>query len=304
MISDLTSEGAVLSDADIRAKRIKPKEAKAIVDKLEELAKAEDTEGIKRVFKSEIGDRLLIYPFDENSLQPSSYDLRVGESASSLTFGRRTDDTTKFMLQPKECGNVQTLEYVALPANVTAFIHSKVGRVLTGLSHVSTKVDPGFFGHLMIAVYHNRSKAAISLRRKDAFCAITLAKLVSPSADPYYLKGKHYGKAWQSHVAELPEVKRAGRGQVTWDSMEEVFDIYGPPFDVVYEMFDVLGDELENRFSDKYLRDFRQDLIEKTESMIVKRENDLMRNVMIPIVVSIVLAFLALIFEVVVALRK
>jgi deoxycytidine triphosphate deaminase len=295
----LTLEGAILSDAEIRAKRIKPEEAKEIVEELEELLKAEDREGIKKVFESRIGDRLLIYPFDENCLQASSYDLRVGDSASSLTFGRRTDDTTKLELQPKECYNVETLEYVALPSNVTAFIHSKVGKVLSGLSHVSTKIDPGFFGHLMIAVYNNGSKS-VDLPRKRTFCAITFAKLVSSSSDPYYVKGEHCGKgAWESYVAELREIKRAEKGQVTWDSMKEVFDRYGPPFDIVYEMFHVLSDELEDKFSNKYLRDFRQDLIEKTENTIDKRENNLMRNVTIPIVVSIVLAFLALIFEVI-----
>jgi deoxycytidine triphosphate deaminase len=298
VFSFLTLEGAILGDADVRAKRIKPEEAKEIVEKLEELLRAEDREGIKKLFESTIGDRLLIYPFDENSLQSSSYDLRVGDSASSLTFGRRTDDTTKLELQPRECANVQTLEYVALPANLTAFIHSKVSKVLSGLSHVSTKVDPGFFGHLMIAVYNDGSKP-VSLRKKDTFCAITFAKLVSPSSDPYYLKGEHCGKgAWESYVAELREIRRAEKGQVTWDSMKGVFDSYGPPFDVVYEMFHVLKNEFEDRLSNT-LRDFRQDLIEKTGNMIDKRENNLMRNVMIPIVVSIVLAFLALIFEVV-----
>jgi deoxycytidine triphosphate deaminase len=294
----VTDGTTVLSDSEIRERKFKPDEANAIKEKLEGLVKSEDREGIRKVFKDEIGDRLLICPFEDNSLQASSYDLRVGEDAHSITFGKLYSHFTELELQPRECVNIKTLEYVALPTNMTGFIHSKVGVVLDGLAHVSTKVDPGFFGNLMIAVYNNANRP-LKLSVEKGFCAISFIQLKSHADNPYFARGEHLGvQGWDKRTSSLRPLKREEKDNVDWDFAKSLFDTYGKPFDSIYWMFEYLHDEFKRDLEQEHFPKFKADIMKDVDGEIHKNQYSTIMTVMTVIVVGfmgIVLAFIAVV---------
>lgn len=290
---------SLLSDQEIRSKIIPPEEAEKIIKKLEEYAEIRDRNGMKKVFKENIKDRILIHPFNHDCLQSSSYDFRVGERVISLTFGKERP-SEKFRLQPKEYAHIETFEYIAIPVQMMGFIHSKVGKVLDGLSHISTKVDPGFFGHLMIGVYNNSHKV-IPLPKGESFCGVSFVELKTPSTQPYFLTGEHIGKkAWDRRISTLELVARKEKGEITPELMRSLFDIYGPPFDVIDGMFDVTREGLEKEVKDKILPPFKSNLVKEIYSEIDKRENKLLWRVFSVLIIG----FIALVISVLVAVLK
>ena len=288
---------SLLSRQEILSKLIPPEEAEKIINKLEGYAEIRDRNGITKVFKEDIRGRILIYPFNHDCLQSSSYDFRVGERVISLTFGKE-QPPEKFRLQPKEYAHIQTLEYIAIPVQMMGFIHSKVGKVLDGLSHISTKVDPGFFGHLTIGVYNNIHEA-IPLPKGESFCAVSFIELKDSSDQPYFSKGEHLGKkAWDRRISTLEPIKRKEKGEITPDLMRNLFDTYGPPFDVVDGMFYVMGERFEKEMRDKILPRFESNLVNKIYGEMNKREANLWSRVVSVLIVG----FVALIITVVIAL--
>lgn len=284
---------------EILNKLIPQEEAEKIINKLEEYAEACDRKSIEKVFKENIKDRILIYPFNHDCLQSSSYDFRVGERIISLTFGKE-QPSEKFRLQPGEYAHIQTLEYIAIPVQLMGFIHSKVGKVLDGLSHISTKVDPGFFGHLMVGVYNNAHKA-IPLLKGDRFCTVSFIELKKPTAQPYFLSGEHLGKkAWDRRISTLELVARKEKGEITSDLMRSLFDIYGPPFDVIDGMFYVTSEELEKKVKEKILPAFHSDLVKEIYSELDKRENKLLWRVFSVLIIG----FIALVITILLAVLK
>lgn len=296
---NLATEGiTVLTDSEIKERKLKPDEADKIRAKLERLVEINDREGIRKLFKDEIGDQLLIIPFEDKSLQASSYDLRVGKEAQSVTFGKLSSNFSELELQPNECVNIKTLEYIALPTNMTGFIHSKVGMVLDGLAHVSTKVDPGFFGNLMIAVYNNANRP-LKLSVEEAFCAISFIQLKSHADNPYFARGEHLGvKGWDRRASSLRPLTREEKDHVDWDFTKSLFDTYGKPFDSIYWMFEYLRDEYKKDLEHKHFPEFKKEIMKDVDGAIHRNQYSTLITVASVIIVGflgIVVAFIAVV---------
>jgi deoxycytidine triphosphate deaminase len=288
----LTTVSLILSDGEIKNRLIKPREAADIKERLEGCLKIGDREGIKKIFKEEIRDGILIFPFDETALQAASYDLSVGKKAQSVTFAR-TYETVGLRLQPGEAAQIQTSEYIALPSNIAGFIHSKVTKVLDGLSHVSTKVDPGYFGYLVIAVQNNANQL-LPIPSLDKLCAISFIQLKSPAINPYFIHGQHLGeKGWMAVESRLQPVKRHEKGDVTLKLMESVFETYGPPFDIVYETFALMQTQAQELF-DKQMPNLKSQLMTEISAHIDRRENKLLLYLFSSVVITVVLGMLTI----------
>jgi len=129
-------------------------------------------------------DKLYIYPFEENSLTPIGYDLRVGSPYASSIDGQLFDlkPDNSIVIIPGDTLLITTLEDVGMPKNrkYSAFITSKVSKVAKGLSHISTNIDPDWEGRLLIAL-HNPSKNTVFLKYSETFCTINFIENKSPS---------------------------------------------------------------------------------------------------------------------------
>lgn len=126
-------------------------------------------------------NKLCILNYNENCLTPMGYDLRVGGFYKTF-FGKQNlftlKEGEKIYLKPRDITIVATLEQVKMPqdGSISALILSKVSKVSQGISHISTKVDPGWSeGELLIPI-QNLSMDTIQLEYGETFCTIVFFK--------------------------------------------------------------------------------------------------------------------------------
>jgi dCTP deaminase len=150
-----------------------------------------------RSIRQEIEDgRIVIDPFDERLVQPSSVDVRVDrrfrvfrnsrypfidvrQQMEELTEPVSIEGDEPFILHPGEFVLGQTLERVSLPDDLVARLEGKSSLGRLGLLIHSTAgfVDPGFSGNitlelsnvanLPITIYHGMPIGQISFMRMD-----------------------------------------------------------------------------------------------------------------------------------------
>lgn len=168
-------------------------------------------------------NQLLILDYEKDCLTPMGYDLRVG--GFYKTFLGKSNLSTlkkgeKLIIKPRDIALIATLEQVKMPQNglVSALILSKVSKVAQGLSHISTKVDPGWNeGQLLIPVQNILSEDLI-LDYGETFCTIIFFKNESPPLSLYnsdkgreklvkllaqVRKEKSFGNFWLAIVSTL-----------------------------------------------------------------------------------------------------
>jgi dCTP deaminase len=151
-----------------------------------------------RTIKSEIAaGRIVIEPYDESLVQPSSVDVRVDrkfrvfhnsryafidvrDPMDDLTELVEVSDDEPFILHPGEFVLGQTLETISLPDDIVARLEGKSSLGRLGLLIHSTAgfVDPAWRGNLTlelsnvanlpITIYHGMPIGQISFMRMDA----------------------------------------------------------------------------------------------------------------------------------------
>jgi dCTP deaminase len=118
---------------------------------------------------------LYIEPFDEqNCLTPVGYDLRVGIEGYSWKQKRiiPIEQEGKIQIEAYDTVVIRTLESLSLSRKVSATIHSIVSLIIPkGLSDISTTIDPGWTGKLLISVHNNRDSST-ELRFGDRLCTV------------------------------------------------------------------------------------------------------------------------------------
>ncbi len=149
--------------------------------------------------------RLKIEPFDESLVQCSSLDLRLGYQIAryrvrdyldvknpswEIEFEEITEEG--FFIQPKEFVLATTLEYVALPPDLTAFVEgrSSLGRLGLFIENAGW-VDAGFEGQLTLELF-NANRYPIRLYPEMRVCQLVFAKLDDRPLKPY--SGKYRGQ--------------------------------------------------------------------------------------------------------------
>ncbi len=117
--------------------------------------------------------KLHIYPFSEESLSPVGYDVRVGYRCTSTVRSETVElkPGGKVKILPNDTCLITTLETVDMPKDrsLSGLIVSRVTMVSKGLSHISTSIDPDWFGQLMIVV-HNHANSSVELEVGTRLC--------------------------------------------------------------------------------------------------------------------------------------
>lgn len=122
-----------------------------------------------------------IEPFEKKYLTPVGYDLRVGKKGFSWNSKREKNIETDggIEIEPRDTVVIETLESITLSREVGATIHAMATRVNSqGLSHISTTVDPGWTGKLLISC-HNYRDSPVELRLGDSFCTVCFFRVES-----------------------------------------------------------------------------------------------------------------------------
>lgn len=128
---------------------------------------------------------LNIVDCDKDSITPVGYDLRIGDKGFSWKNKREIDikKDGKIKIEPNDTVIIYTFESINLSEKISGTIHSMVRRVvINGLSHISTTVDPGWEGKLLIAI-HNHRETPIVLNHQARFCTICFYKMNKDAKD-------------------------------------------------------------------------------------------------------------------------
>jgi dCTP deaminase len=165
-----------------------------------------------RTIRQEIAaGRLVIDPWDESLLQPSSVDLRVAPDFRVFHNNRRTfidvtapnDDLTEvvtiaegeaFILHPGEFVLGSTAERVALPDDLVARLEGKssLGRLGLLIHSTAGYVDPGFDGTITLEL-SNVARLPISIVPGMPIGQISFLQMTTPVDKPY--QGKYQGQS-------------------------------------------------------------------------------------------------------------
>ncbi len=154
--------------------------------------------------------RLLIEPFDDTLVQPSSVDVRVAGEFRVFRNNRQpfidvrvpSDDLTDlvditgdepFILHPGEFLLGSTLERVAIPDDLVARLEGKssLGRLGLLIHSTAGYIDPGWDGHITLEL-SNVARLPITIYRGMKIGQLSFQQLTSPVDTPY--RGKYQGQ--------------------------------------------------------------------------------------------------------------
>lgn len=128
-----------------------------------------------------------ISPFEDNQIQPASYDLRVGEHGITTSSKKLTNikESGYLLIQPGDFAIINVLEEIKLNAQHTGRFGLRSKYARKGLiATTGPQVDPGYHGRLIIGLT-NLAPTPVSLPFKDDFVSIEFHQLEEPAAHPY-----------------------------------------------------------------------------------------------------------------------
>jgi len=174
-----------------------------------------------RTIKEQVKEgRIVIDPFDESCVQPSSVDLRldryfrvfrnhtmpfidVKEDQEELTELVEISEDDRFILHPDEFVLGSTLELIGVPSDLAARLDGKssLGR-LGLLTHATAGwIDPGFSGHVTLEL-SNVANLPITLYPGMKIGQISFMQMTTVADEPYGASGK--GSKYQDQRGPTP----------------------------------------------------------------------------------------------------
>jgi deoxycytidine triphosphate deaminase len=131
--------------------------------------------------RRELDKNVVIVPFEEKYLSPIGYDCSVGDFVFSLEFGLLKAEDGSYIIRPKDTVQIMTRESIWLSNRIAGTLHSRVSLVSKGLSHISTTIDPTWYGPLLVTLT-NLSNKSVSLRSGQRFVTVVLFNVKSATS--------------------------------------------------------------------------------------------------------------------------
>ncbi len=145
--------------------------------------------------------KLGVDPFEPENLQPGSLDCRIGNHYLTVDptdtgiismdkpISYREIEGDKIILPPHSFILATTIEYVRLPANITAFVEgrSSIGRIGLFIQNAGW-VDAGFEGRITLELY-NANSLPIELSAGRRVCQLVFCQMDQAASRPY--QGKY-----------------------------------------------------------------------------------------------------------------
>ena len=163
---------------------------------------------------------LRIDPVDPVQIQPASVDIRLGDTFSIVEdnaegvidlakpISYKTIRADSYLLLPGQFVLATTMEYIALPDDLTAFVEgrSSLGRMGLFIQNAGW-VDPGFEGEITLELF-NANRCAIRLQAGRRIGQLVFAQMDAAAEVPY--RGKYNGQrgATGSRIYLDPELHK------------------------------------------------------------------------------------------------
>lgn len=131
-----------------------------------------------------------IAPFDDKSLTPNGYDLRIAEvmlpDESSDVFREG-----KVVVPPQTRFLVSTVERVTMPSDVTGQLWIRSSYARRGVLGAFGKIEAGFVGTLTVGGF-NAARAPLELPMGDRFCQVVFERMESVPRKLYAERSGNY----------------------------------------------------------------------------------------------------------------
>ncbi|WP_409200708.1 dCTP deaminase [Methanobrevibacter sp. DSM 116169] len=151
-------------------------------------------------------EKIVIEPLkDEQQIQPSSVDLRLGEEFKIFKVIRKpyidpldeedvaeymeschVDDGKAFIIHPNEFALATTDEYIKVPDDLVARVEgrSSMGRLGVTMHVTAGYIDPGFEGKITLEI-SNIGAMPVALYPGQRVCQVVFETMTTPSERPY-----------------------------------------------------------------------------------------------------------------------
>jgi dCTP deaminase len=180
---------------------------------------------------------LTIDPFDEEGLEPATYDLRVGRIGVVSTASQPIDLSVQAVLsiEPFSVALLQTEEILTLSPRLVGRVGPRSNVMRHGIfASTGLQIDPGFSGRLFVTLL-NVTDHPFLIRHLDRFLTIEFHGLSQAPSRAY--RGIHQGKTEPS-TEEINAILSRG-GPALKDIHRDMLELLGPIREAV-----VLGKEL------------------------------------------------------------
>ena len=132
-----------------------------------------------------LGKSIYIYPFKEENLKGSTYNLTaslcawiVKDNEKQLIVNR--DGVIE--IPAGETALIETDESIYVSKNISGTYHSRVSLCSRGLSHVGTTLDPCYFGTSVIALHNNNRKESVKIKPNESIVSIMFYDMKSSAS--------------------------------------------------------------------------------------------------------------------------
>ena len=241
-------------------------------------------------FMKHLGRDIFIYPFKENNLKGSSYNL----TASRVAYYKDKDgnlvsalvNKDKIIIPKQKLIHIQTEESIYITRRICGTYHTKVKWANEGLSSVSTTLDPCYFGTSLITLY-NFSNKDIELDVGETFCTLILHKMSSGDKDSHdnvpFRKDISSGKIYNfDNVYDIIMLKKEHKLEEEQEIRNKIPQIEKILKKELREQGLKLKNlEYKNYLEEWYEEDFRRNkevLIKKVKEEVKKANNEKLEN--------------------------
>lgn len=219
---------------------------------------------------------LVICPYSDKNLTPVGYNLSFSRFIVSLrkrAFVKiyHKDDEWFFILRPFETVLVWTRETIWVSRFIGGTFHSKVSLVTRGLGHVSTTLDPGWHGQLLVPLNNptkEKIKVVIARDREKEKIYETFITMVLFRSQEASLNEKSSNKSARIELLEeiLEEHSKNNRdAEYLWDFIQRIKKSVDK-----MELFDDLNNPTDRR---QKIKKFQREHLE----MITEMDNEFER---------------------------
>lgn len=130
-----------------------------------------------------------ISDYNEKSLTPNGYDLRIAEISVRGKEGVSKEGTVT--IPPRTMFYVSTIERVRMADDICAQLWLRTSWIRKGIMGAFGKIDAGFEGTLTLGAY-NATDDEVQIPIGERFCQMVFETLNSPSEKSYEKRSGHY----------------------------------------------------------------------------------------------------------------
>lgn len=132
-----------------------------------------------RDINRKLGKGIFIYPFREENLKGSTYNLTASSFAWIIENDQKkiiVDEHDNIVIPAGKTALIQTDESIYISKKFCGTCHSRVSLCNKGISSISTTLDPCYFGTSVIAL-NNNSNESITIKVGDSIASLMIYKM-------------------------------------------------------------------------------------------------------------------------------